>query len=123
MNTTCRGILPTWPDSIKINDHTIELDRKEELRLNDEPQEVIDRVFTVTNEWDEVYTITFREYVNEPTLLYWIENEDETLIEHKSVKFNCRGDVINLDNHFGMVLECLKAQGFLLSGSRYDVYR
>ena len=70
MNTTCRGILPTRPDSIKINDHTIELDRKEELRLNDEPQEVIDRVFTVTNEWDEVYTITFREYVNEPTLLF-----------------------------------------------------
>lgn len=123
MNTTCRGILPTWPDSIKINDHTIELDRKEEYERHSDPQNVIDRMFTVTNEWDEVYTITFREYENEPTLLYWIEEDDGTLIEHKSVKFNCRGDVINLNEHSVMVIECLKAQGFLLSGSSYDVYR
>lgn len=123
MNTTCRGILPTRPDKIKINEHTIELERKEEFTMQVDCPKVIDRVFKVTNEWDDVYTITFREHLHEPTLLYWVENEDETLIEHKSVKFNCRGDVLYLEDHFSMVLECLKAQGFLLSGSRYDVYR
>jgi len=109
---------------MKIGNYQIEMDRKEEY-TKDEPKDVLDRVFTVVDEerWGEKYTIFFREYVDEPTLLYWIEDEDDELIEHKAVQFNCRGKVIGMTDHSDMVIECLKAQGFLLAGSIYDVYR
>ena len=92
----------------------IELDREERYAHHeDDHKYVIDRTYSVTDRWGDDYTIYFREYEHEPTLLYWVEkNDDEDFLIHKSVKLNPRGKVVDMIEHRDMVQECLEVQGF-----------
>lgn len=90
----------------------------ESQELNKEGSSRIeDYLFSIEDHNGEKYEVAISEYLDEPTILFWIEGkelDDEpwAVTDHGSAKVNARGTVINYLQVPECVLVCLELIGF-----------
>lgn len=90
----------------------------ESQELNkDGSSRIEDYLFSIEDHNGEKYEVAISEYLDEPTILFWVEGkelDDEpwAVTDHGTAKVNARGTVINYLQVPECVLVCLELIGF-----------